>query len=72
VITTHPWFTHGHYGMGWGWTAASPEGKLLCAGMVVLLLFIRLHWGNTRRTLYFAAATVLVFLLIVMLTTGPG
>lgn len=69
---THPWFTHGHYGMGWGWTAVTTEGRLLCLGVVVLLILIRMRFGRTRRALYFALATVLVFLAVVLLTTGPG
>jgi hypothetical protein len=70
VISGHPWFARGHYGMDWGWTAASAEGRLLCLALVVLLLSIRLRFGRTRKTLVLAAGAVSVFLLTVGLTTG--
>lgn len=72
IPTDHPWFAHGHYGLSWGWTATSPEGRLLCLALVAILLAVRLRFGRSRRTFYFGAGTVFVFLLTVFLTTAPG
>jgi hypothetical protein len=70
-VTRKPWFGPKLH-RGWGWRAASWEGRLTSAVFVVLVVAAALIWHGSARAVALIALLAMYFAVLLLTGDPPG